>query len=494
MPDTVTINARIAPAGAVVQEFGRSLLLDTVSAVVTEQDRARDIRRGVVLAAASDLSDFAVSDEAAAGARVYFQQDPYPRNLVIGTRVGAAQPALIFGGESITAQAAIQGLGDDVAFSLGGNDLQVDFAALADLTAVAAAFANAINALAAFNAVAVTVDNGTLVVNVPPDVSEAVGDGFADSAASQALGLDPDTAELLDGIEDAETPVEALDRIRMTEQFYWVGGVPSLSKSGTAFDDLSSIGGWAGANRGFAALDLYGADALVANEAASVGARISVLGQNSVLGIWNGGDVDHKGLGLAGIFSSVDFEGARTAITGKFKTIQGTAATALTRSQRDELTRKRINYMAPRPGQTIGRVAEGESFGTWIDVQYFIDWFTNALEVGAFNALAESGRVPQTEEGVSSIFGALTAVCEQAVLNGNLAPNNVTPQTAAEIRRVTGNRDFDGFLSTGYLVWAGSLADQPQSDRAARDAPPFQVWSKGSGAMHFLDINVLFEQ
>ena len=83
-------------------------------------------------------------------------------------------------------------------------------------------------------------------------------------------------------------------------------------------------------------------------------------------------------------------------------------------------------------------------------------------------------------------------MCEQGVLNGGIAPGQVSEALAADIRQATGNVSFDGFLSAGYLVHIGSVAAQPQADREARKSPPVRGWLKGSGAVHSIDVRLTF--
>jgi hypothetical protein len=50
------------------------------------------------------------------------------------------------------------------------------------------------------------------------------------------------------------------------------------------------------------------------------------------------------------------------------------------------------------------------------------------------------------------------------------------------------------FLPKGYYVYAQPVAQQNQSDRDARKAPPIQAIIKGAGAIHFADITVTFQR
>lgn len=111
-----------------------------------------------------------------------------------------------------------------------------------------------------------------------------------------------------------------------------------------------------------------------------------------------------------------------------------------------------------------------------------------------YNLLRQSpAKIPQTSEGVAAVQGAIERVCEQGVVNGGAAPGQLSPALAADVRAATGNEDFSGYLSTGYLVSIADPATQTQAERNTRAAPPARIWIKGSGAINFADIDITFE-
>lgn len=238
-------------------------------------------------------------------------------------------------------------------------------------------------------------------------------------------------------------------------------------------------------------MDSHEPGALTPNESTSLLAQVSALKSERVFAIWSLFN-DYKAVSVAARFSSVDFTAGQSLITGKFKTLPGTTPDIITATQKAELDRKRVNHYSPFGGDSI--VAEGVSFGTYIDVRYWLDWFINSCQAGVYNLLKGSpSRVPQTDSGSAAIRGTLEGICEEGVLNGGIAPGKLGNVLAGNIREITGNSKFSGYLSTGYLVYIQPIALQNPSDRAARKAPPINVWVKGSGAVHFLDINIVFE-
>jgi Protein of unknown function (DUF3383) len=116
----------------------------------------------------------------------------------------------------------------------------------------------------------------------------------------------------------------------------------------------------------------------------------------------------------------------------------------------------------------------------FFDNQYNLQWFAGAVQVAYFNALATTNtKVPQTEQGMDVIKGAIQAVCQQAVANGFVAPgvwNNPT---------VFGNPAtlIANIAQYGYYIYSSPIAAQLQSVRVQRVAPIIQIAIKYAGAL-----------
>ena len=485
--DIVRISTSILAGGTAVRDFGRTLYLQKISSEITDLKQAQALRTVPVYTSASDVSAVGLPTDTADAGSVYFQQNPFPRNLLLGSWIASVQPTLIYSRENLSVT-MIEALGDAVALDIGGNAISVDLDGQNTLADQATALETAINGAANIAGATVTVSGTRFVIMIPSTVDVGT-DGFTASSSTDTLGLTGTGSVTLNRVTEAEDIGDALARIQaLDNSFYWV--VPD-GDIATDADDIRSVVDWSAPQDFFLMFDAIGEATLTTNESTSIGAIISALDQNNVAAIYNGETVDHKAIAYAAVFSGVNFEQPSALITGKFKTLAGTTATDLTPAQRDELTRKRINYYVPRGA--VSDTEEGTSFGTWIDVQFGLGWFQNAVRVAVYNALRSSPRLPQTESGVTVLVASIQGICEQAVRNGLLAPNQVTPATRKAIQDATGNANFDGFLSVGYLVYAGALAEQSQANREARKAPPITVWAKGSGAIHFVDISILFE-
>ena len=318
----------------------------------------------------------------------------------------------------------------------------------------------------------------------------AINAFMVDSAqeAASALGLDGASG---DGIVQgqASEPIEdAMDAISgLDDGWYFV----TVDSSITTGADLLSLSRWVQAKTHMLALDVVDEGVLTTNESTSLAAQLSAMEQQRTFLVWSR-TRDNKALSLAGRLSSVNFEGQNTLITPKFKSLPRTVSDIVTTAQKEELDRKWVGYYTRFGPDAI--FAEGwTQAGDWIDVRYWLDWIISAIQDEVYNLLRQHPtRVPQTAEGLASIEAAIDRVCEAGRRNGGLAPGRVSEAVANDIRLAINNPDFDGFLTRGYLVVVGSIADQLEQDRNARKAPPARVWITGSGAMHSATIILTF--
>ena len=306
--------------------------------------------------------------------------------------------------------------------------------------------------------------------------------------AASALGLDNASGGSIDPGHASETIGEAMDVISgLDDGWYFV----TVDSSITTGADLLSLSRWVQAKVHMLALDVVDEGVLTPNESTSLAAQLSALEQQRTFLVWSR-TRDSKALSLAGRLSSVNFEGQNALITPKFKSLPGTVSDIVTTAQKEELDRKWVGYYTRFGPDAI--FAEGwTQSGDWIDVRYWLDWITKAMQSEVYNLLRQHPtRVPQTAEGLASIEAAIERVCEAGRRNGGIAPGRVSEAVANNIRLATNNPAFEGFLPTGYLVAIGSIADQLQIHRDARRSPTIRVWLKGSGAMHHITIGLVF--
>lgn len=491
MADFLRVITEIRSGGALASDIGRTLLLSRSNPPSDFSD-SKTVKR--ILGFSQHTStDNLVDSDLRAPAGVYFGQDPYPRALLTAYRMNSSVNNVAVG-TKIGGISNISSLGDDVGDQLLINGVPMpsaegDFASVtnkfgSDATGASHQLQDLINA-SAFTGVTVFYDSSEDVFVLTSPTS--FGAGFSGPVA-EAFGLNDATifAEV-SANEEYDSCLSRLDRLGA--DFGWV--VPStlvVNDSG-AEEALLQAGRWVNSRNKNLIFDSFGAGPLVTNDSTSVTAKMSALGQNRVGAIYNGPTIDHKAIGYTALFSAVNYLGVGTIISGAHKKIQGVTPNQLTPAEKAELTRKRVNFYERDGGLTFTR--EGWTFGTWIDVQAFANWFNGKVEEEIFNTLSVRD-VGQTDSDIS-LTQAIGTVCELAVQNGAIAPGTLSPRSRGDIISVTGNQNFQGFLPRGYFIHAGSYADQSLADRSARKSTPHTVWMVGRGFVNTVDIRAIFQ-
>lgn len=485
----IRITTRLRPRGVLRRETGRTLVLtpDALflapngSAKVKSYSRLRDVGE-----------DFAATTEPYLAAQAYFSQRPYPRNLLIGRWTNADVDNRLLGGDhSPLSDLTTISAGS---FRFAGADFTgVDLSAAGDLDTVAGLIQTELRTGTGLATATCTYDatNERFVVGSPRAVTAAGffaphSSGTGDDL-SELLGLTPAAGAQNQPGQEAETEAEALDAIQRIDGNWNLLGYDK-SLNGTA--SMTNIANWIAANPGVVgyahsneagAVDPTNTTALINQVAAS--------DQSGVIPFWTP-DAGYHGLSLLAAFSSVNFNLPSSLITGMFRSLPGQDASALTDGEIDVLTARRINYYTTYGGEAI--VAEGWIGGDagYIDVQYWINWFENAVQVAVFNLLRREPRLPINGDlGLARIQETIEVVCRQGVRNGGIAPGEVSPELAGEIRD-TIMEEFDGNLTNGYLVYHPA----PEASDPERTTPPFSTFLKGAEAAHKVDIGLTFEE
>ena len=487
----VRVTAQIAPAGGLHREFGRTLFV--YPATDSGSPDPQHLRVNPYTALDGVTGDYAATHDAAIAAGIYFQQRPYPRDFLATGWFEAGSATYLAGvvRSGPPPLATIKGLADST-LTVAGNSLAVPLGVTGTGTtgydAVAAVLETAVQTISNpdLSAATVTYANSAFLVTLPSGGD--LGGQFS-GPASDALGLG-DGSTYIRGVA-SETIAEALARIQsLDDSWYWLTVASSISVDPT---DAAAAAAWAEANDVQLILDNTQIGVLTPNETASIPATVSALEYERTAVLWSRTG-DYKAVSLAARFSSVDFDAANSLITGKFVSLPGTTPDDLTVAEKAELDRKRVNHYSVFGGAAI--VTEGTTLnpGGFIDVRVWLDWIVGRIQADVLSVLrAQPGRVSQTRIGLAVIQDTVERVCEVGRRNGGLAPGFVSEPLANDIRLATGNNDFDGFLTRGYLINAGLISEQTQSQREDRAAPLFRVWLKGSGAIHFASVDLTFQ-
>lgn len=486
----IDVNASIVAQGSPRREFGIGIFI-TSSAKVSASGAER-IR---TFANQSEIADaFDSADTPYRAGSAWFSQVPSPKNLMIAGFSKTQRDTVITGKRVDAVLADFQALTAATITFDGNVASNVDLSAASSLSDVASRIQTVIRATASTFSMAFDASVGGFVITIDTSASVAsVADGGRltvenNGDKSSLFGLAPPANYALGSA--GETISDALDAIAdLDDGFYYV--LPD--DASITGDDLLDIGAWAESRDYQVIADVFGQNVLTTGETASVAARMAAreFGRTSL--VWSA-TADYKATSIAARLSSWNPSAPASLPTAKFKSLPGRVADTITTTQKRELDRKSVNHYSPYG--TVSIFAEGRTLkaGSWMDVVLWLDWFVDAERTALFNLLVGSPtRIPQTERGVAAIMEVVTGICEQGRRNGGIAGGVVSATLADVIRRKTGNDAFNGTLTAGYLVHVDPFALQSQADRDARRSSPVFIALKGSGAIHFAEVTINFE-
>ncbi|MBA4220165.1 MAG: exotoxin [Methylobacterium sp.] len=179
--------------------------------------------------------------------------------------------------------------------------------------------------------------------------------------------------------------------------------------------------------------------------------------------------------------ATVNFQGSNTTITLMFKQEPGVTPETITQSQAAALKAKHANVFVNYDNATAIIQHGVNSDGSFFDEWHGLDWLENDLQTAIYNVLYTFPKVPQTDEGMTTLQTVMEARLDQAVRNGLVAPGQWNAAGFGQLR--TGD-----ILTKGYYVYCPPVAQQSQADREARKSPPFQIAVKLAGAVHSVDV------
>lgn len=190
----------------------------------------------------------------------------------------------------------------------------------------------------------------------------------------------------------------------------------------------------------------------------------------------------------AGRAFTVDFNASNSCTTMQLKDLTNVDPdTSVTENMRLKMENLGVDGVLSVAG--LGKVQSNKS-SKFFDQVYNSIWFTMALQVVYFNALATTRtKIAQTETGMEYIKGRLRSICKVAIANGMLAPNTWNSSDTF------GNpEDFKRNISdNGYFIYSLPIREQLQEDREKRIAPTIQLAGKEAGAIHSGSVMVNFE-
>ena len=186
----------------------------------------------------------------------------------------------------------------------------------------------------------------------------------------------------------------------------------------------------------------------------------------------------------AGRALSVDFSGSNTSSTLNLKQLIGVSPDDISQTTYDALHTAGVDGYVSYAGVS-SVVSNGAN--KYFDQVYSLIWFVSQLKVNGFNALATIGtKIPQTENGMSTLKAAYRQACEQAKNNGYVAPGSWTsPEWFGNQVDMINN-----IQERGYYIYSSPVNLQSVADRTDRKAPLVQIAIKEAGAIHSSNVLV----
>ena len=479
----VNVTVTLSPLATARRGFGVLMILGD-SDVISLTERMRTYTTLDSVAA-----DFGVSAPEYAAAQLYFSQSPKPKMLMVGRASFVETAAVLTGGFLTDEQKKItewNGIADGaLKIRVGGADVQVsglDFTGETNLNGVASKITEAVTD----QGFSVNYDGTAFVVKTTATGSTAKI-AYATTASegtdlSEKMLLTQTTALSVADGTDGETLLEAITDCA-DKSAAWYGLALACEKT-FPNDDIIALASYIEAAAPARVLGLTETDgralsAVWTSDLASL-AKKTNLSRTLVTYSQNKNSV----CSIFGRAFSVDFNANRSVITLMYKQEPSVVAETLTETQAGVLESKNCNVFVNYSNDSAiiqqGKVANGAFF----DEIHGLDWLADALQNAVWNLLYQSKtKIPQTDDGQNQILSACAAVCQEGVRNGLIAAGTWNSDGFGELER-------GQFLDSGYYLYSEPMADQDQSEREQRKAPPIQIAVKLAGAIHTVDVQV----
>jgi hypothetical protein len=486
--DVVAVNILLSSTAVVGRNFGAMMVVGS-SAIIDTNARMR-----VYTTLAGVASDFGTTAPEYSAAQVWFSQTPQPVLLYIGRWAQTATAGIMRGGALSASQ---QQLAAFQAITAGTFGITVDGGSAKAISGINLSGAVALTGVAALitTALAAATAGATCIWNGTQFVFTSATTGTASSATVLTAGAGQDLSTLLAGTTvlgavpvpgiAAETPLAALNILAtMTGAWYGCAFAAPLTDAQHLMN--------AAYIEGSSPTRLYfitNGSALSIDPTQTADLLSQLMGLDFSRTFYQYCSTNaYAAIESAAKEFSVNFTGTNTVMTLKFKQDPGIAAETLTETQAAALKAKNGNvFVNYANGAAI--IQEGVMVGgRFFDEVHCLDALQNDVQTDLFNLLYQSTtKTPQTDPGVTTLVTQVEATLSRYVTNGFLAPGVWTLGGFGTL--VMGQ-----MLPKGYYVYAPPISTQSQALREARQSPLIQAAAKGSGAIHFCNVQISFNR
>lgn len=434
--------------------------------------------------------DYSANSEEYKAATSWFSQNPKPIKLAISRRFATAVAGELIGSSGITTVLATYQAITTGSFGVSVNGVLkqvtgLDFSAAASLNAIAAIIQTRLIAATAAGATCVFQNGRFILTSNTTGPASTMGFAVAPLAGvdvSALLGLAAANGGKVTAGSAIESITTALNNLQIINGSWY--GV-ALTNEATETEILEAAA-WVEALVKVHAANSTNANNKDASSVLSLSYKSKAAGYRRTLVEYDDNDPYAAVSAFARAFT-VNFSQPNSTITLMFKQQPGVSVTALTETERHALEGNNCNYYTL--WGDVAMLAKGVmSDGTFFDEVQGLDALQLEIENSVFSYLySRPTKVPQTDKGVATLVQRVEKAFDVFVSNGMLAPGQWDGDDLGTVKS-------GDFLPKGYYAVAGRVADQPQVDRDARQAPPISAIALGAGAIHGVAIGVTFQR
>jgi hypothetical protein len=495
--DVVNVGVTISPLATGTRNFG-ALMIAGPSAVIDAMSRIRQYTSMTGVGA-----DFGTSNPEWQAASLFFSQSPQPSVLYIGRWLQYASPGLLMGAlfnaaQAVNIQTTLQSISSgSFRISLNGTQHDItglDFSGITNLNGAATIIQNGLTAVLAGSTCTWSSDSYDRFNLASGSTGTASAVSYGSTASS---GTDISTLIGLTQSSGASSPVPgfaAESALGATQALLGSslnnGDVYGFMFAPTYVTDITdamheSVAGYTQSLPGGHVYGITSNDsAIPTNSTTDIASVLASLDYWRTFVQYSTTNA-YAVASLYGRMFTVDFTANNSTTTAKFKQEPGVQPEILSETQAGFLNAKNCNVYA-QYNNNVSIIQQGTMInGYFFDEVQGLDWLQNNVQVNLFNLLYQStSKIPQTDAGTHLLVTNVAASLEQGVNNGLIAPGTWTSSFQF------GSLQTGDVLSTGYYVYAPSIASQSQAQRETRISVPIQVACKLAGAIHFANVSI----
>lgn len=481
----VNVNISVSPTFPAREGFGTLLIVTNQTGVVGVSERLRlysDID-GVI-------ADWGANSEVTKAATTYFSQKPKPTSLMVGVRFDANQNAELIGGSvpspELASFQALTNAGFTVAIDGVSQEITgLNFSAAASLSAVADIIETAIQAIGtggftaatfSYEATGFVLKSGTAGAASTLSYVTAPTSGEDVSTILKMLQGESVKADGVDA-EDITTALSALNE--KDDSWYGFMFTKEVRDTVQVYGETAVLAAAAWTEARVKTFFTVSNNELTKTSTQTGTIAYLLASYSRTIVLYSSYPTEYPDASTAGRAFTVDFTSGNPSITLKFKQLPGITVEKVSTVQKGYLDAVNCNAYISIAGNIM--LAEGKmASGRFFDEIHGLDWLKNAIQTNVFGYMStRTSKVPYTDKGIQALAQQVSNALAEGVTAGLLAP---------------GTTIDDEFLSEGYKVSTVPEAKVSQSNKEARFYNGISFVALGSGAIHGVTINGIFER